>query len=81
MSARSEQKSQTRDRILESAAPLLKTRGTEGATIPDIMRGAGLTVGGFYAHFPSKDGLIEETLCRALEQRCEWFEQRVGVSH
>ena len=46
--------------ILESAARLLRERGISGARVADVMKGAGLTVGGFYAHFGSKEALVDE---------------------
>jgi TetR/AcrR family transcriptional repressor of nem operon len=62
MTSRNEQKEQTHHEILQSAARLLRDQGIAGASVADVMRGAGLTVGGFYAHFESKDALIDETL-------------------
>jgi len=52
-----EHKQATRRRILAASEKLLKDRGAEGATVEAVMRAAGLTVGGFYAHFPSKEAL------------------------
>jgi TetR/AcrR family transcriptional repressor of nem operon len=62
-----DRKGHTRERILESAARLLLDRGTEGTSVEAVMRGAGLTVGGFYAHFASKEALVQEALPRALD--------------
>lgn len=64
MTARAEQKERTRERILGSAARLLRERGIAGAGVAEVMKGATLTVGGFYAHFASKEALIDETLRR-----------------
>lgn len=69
-SARTEQKERTRADILESAARLLREKGIGGASVAEVMKGAGLTVGGFYAHFASKEALIGETLRRTL--RAMW---------
>jgi TetR/AcrR family transcriptional regulator, transcriptional repressor for nem operon len=60
-------KGQTRARILAASDRLLKERGAEAASIDAVMKGAGLTVGGFYAHFESKDDLERETLLYGLE--------------
>jgi TetR/AcrR family transcriptional repressor of nem operon len=57
----------TRERILTSADRLSKERGTQAASIGDVMQDAGLTVGGFYAHFASKHDLERETLLFGLE--------------
>ena len=51
---------ETRERILESAAGLFRSAGYEAASIDDIMAGAGLTRGGFYLHFKSKEELFAE---------------------
>src|ERR1700722_20967508 len=74
MSAKEEQKERSHGSILESAARLLRERGISGARVADVMRGAGLTVGGFYAHFGSKEALVDEVLRRtATEMRGRLF--------
>jgi len=80
MSSRTEQKAQTHEQILQSAVLLLKSRGTMGTTIPDVMSQTGLTVGGFYSHFPSKDAMVEEALGQALEQRLLMFQEKVKAN-
>ena len=62
-----EHKGRTRARILAASDRLLKERGAEAASIDAVMKGAGLTVGGFYAHFASKEDLERETLLYGLE--------------
>jgi TetR/AcrR family transcriptional repressor of nem operon len=62
MTSKVEQKQQTHESILQSAARLLREKGVSGARVMDVMKGAGLTVGGFYAHFASKDALIDAAL-------------------
>src|ERR1700722_228420 len=64
MNAKTEQKERTHEAILTSADRLLREKGISGASVSDVMKGAGLTVGGFYAHFGSKDDLIDEALRR-----------------
>lgn len=64
MNAKKERKAQTHETILESASRLLRTRGIAGASVAEVMKGAGLTVGGFYAHFASKEALVDATLAR-----------------
>jgi TetR/AcrR family transcriptional regulator, transcriptional repressor for nem operon len=59
-------KSRTRARIIEAAARAFRERGVEAVAIADVMRAAGLTHGGFYAHFPSKDALVAEAASRGL---------------
>jgi TetR/AcrR family transcriptional repressor of nem operon len=62
-----EHKGQTRTRILAASDRLLKERGAGATSIDAVMTGAGLTVGGFYAHFESKDDLERETLLYGLD--------------
>jgi TetR/AcrR family transcriptional regulator, transcriptional repressor for nem operon len=52
-----EHKQRTRARIVESARVLFNRHGFEQVSIDDVMKGAGLTRGGFYRHFASKDAL------------------------
>ena len=66
-----EHKRETRLRILAASESLMKDRGVEAASVDAVMRGAGLTVGGFYAHFASKEELAAETLLYGLEQSFE----------
>ncbi len=65
MNAKVERKERSHDAILASAERLLRQHGIAGARVADVMGGAGLTVGGFYAHFASKEELIDETIRRA----------------
>jgi TetR/AcrR family transcriptional repressor of nem operon len=64
MNAKAEQKERSHETILESAARLLREKGIAGARVAEVMQGAGLTVGGFYAHFASKEALVDEALHR-----------------
>ena len=64
MNAKTEQKELSHETILESAARLVREKGIAGAGVAQVMKGAGLTVGGFYAHFASKEALIDEALRR-----------------
>jgi TetR/AcrR family transcriptional regulator, transcriptional repressor for nem operon len=74
MTTKAEQKHHTNETILQSAARLVRERGISGARVADVMKGAGLTVGGFYAHFASKEALIDTTLRRtAREMRARLF--------
>jgi TetR/AcrR family transcriptional regulator, transcriptional repressor for nem operon len=60
-----EHKSATRRRIVEAAAQAYRECGLDGISTAEIMRRVGLTHGGFYAHFPSKDALVAEALATA----------------
>src|ERR1700755_3006075 len=68
MTSKAEQKQHTNETILQSAARLLREKGISGARVADVMKGAGLTVGGFYAHFASKEALIDTTLRRTSRE-------------
>jgi TetR/AcrR family transcriptional repressor of nem operon len=61
-------KTETRARILAAAERLINERGTQGASVEAVMREAGLTVGGFYAHFPSKESLVDEAMLAGLDR-------------
>jgi TetR/AcrR family transcriptional repressor of nem operon len=63
-----EHKRQTRARILAASDRLMKRRGAEAATVAAAMDAAGLTVGGFYAHFGSKVDLARQSLLFGMEQ-------------
>ncbi len=75
MNQRLEQKHESRGRILESAEQAIRKDGLLGATVASVMHGAGLTVGGFYAHFDNKDAMLLASL-EALfaDQMREWLD-------
>ena len=58
-------KEATHERIVEVAARAIRRSGYEGTGVADIMKEAGLTHGGFYAHFASRDALLAEAGDRA----------------
>lgn len=63
MTRRSRQEAaETRARIVAVASRLLRERGTSGASVAGVMGALGLTVGGFYRHFSSKEQLLAEAL-------------------
>ena len=59
-----EQAAANRDRIIEAAGALFRKHGFDGVGVDDITRAAGLTHGGFYGHFKSKDDLAAEACAR-----------------
>lgn len=61
-----EQKTETRGRILDAAARLFRENGYDGVGVDAIMSEVGLTAGGFYSHFPSKEALFCEAMATAL---------------
>ena len=62
-----EQVQKNKQTILEAASQLFRERGFESVTVTDVMKSAGLTHGGFYGYFKSKDDLIAQALAHALE--------------
>ena len=70
MNQKTKQKQESREAITTSAAALLRERGIKSSSVMDVMKGAGLTVGGFYNHFDSKEDLFVEVLQNA--SRANW---------
>src|SRR5437016_5899781 len=58
-------KEATHERIVEVAARAIRRNGYAGVTVADIMKEAGLTHGGFYAHFASREAMLAEAADRA----------------
>ncbi|HEY7766567.1 TetR/AcrR family transcriptional regulator [Longimicrobium sp.] len=61
-------KERTREQIVSAAARAFREEGVEGVSVGEVMGRAGLTHGGFYAHFRNKDQLVAEACGCALEQ-------------
>jgi AcrR family transcriptional regulator len=61
-------KEETHERIVDAAARAIHRRGYAGVGVADVMKEAGLTHGGFYAHFDSREALLVEALERAGHQ-------------
>ncbi len=73
-----EQAAANRERILDIASELFRERGFDGIGVADLMKHAGLTHGGFYGHFSSKEDLMAQACDRALiESVAKW--RRVSV--
>jgi TetR/AcrR family transcriptional repressor of nem operon len=53
-------KEETHERIVRAAARAIRRHGYEGLGVAEVMKDAGLTHGGFYAHFASRDALLAE---------------------
>jgi len=64
-----EQATRNRERVIETAARLFRERGFDGIGISDLMKEVGLTHGGFYAQFPSKEHLMAEAATKAAAER------------
>ena len=77
-----EHKAETRQRIVTSAADILRKNGVKGTGVAKVMKHAGLTHGGFYAHFASKDDLVaaafEEAVLDAGRKMTEGLDEIEG---
>ena len=65
----------TRQRILTAAGQLFREHGVDGVGVDAVMKAAGLTHGGFYLHFASKDALAAEVSQSLLEQAARRWDQ------
>lgn len=77
MATHSHRKQESHDRIVAVAARAIRRRGYDGVGIGDIMGEAGLTHGGFYAHFPSKEALLAEAADKAGAEGIEHLDRAV----
>src|SRR6218665_383079 len=66
-----EQAAQNRERVIETASRLFREHGFDGIGLKDLMAGAGLTQGGFYKQFASKDELTALASRRAIASAAE----------
>lgn len=74
-------KEKTRAAIVDAAAERIRSGGFDALGVASIMAEAGLTHGGFYAHFPSRDALLAAAVTRLFEKACETvgrFEEKHG---
>ncbi len=71
MTARADRRTETRQRIIDAAGQLFRADGTDAVGVDAVMRAAGLTHGGFYAHFASKEALVAEVSGALLRRSAE----------
>ena len=71
MRYRPEHKAEIRQKIVSDASRRVRAEGLTGAAVSAVMRDAGLTHGGFYKHFESKDELLLESLGEAFREMAE----------
>jgi len=76
----SRSKEATHDRIVEAAARAIRRSGYDGRGVADIMKDAGLTHGGFYAHFPSREAMLAEAADRAGSESVAMMERVAAAS-
>ncbi len=71
-------KANTHARLVHTAAARFKERGIDGVGLADLMKELGLTHGGFYKHFASRDALVTEALRLALDDSGQGMRERLG---
>lgn len=80
MPTRPTRREATHDRIVEVAARTLRRNGYAGVGVADVMKQAGLTHGGFYAHFASREALLAEAIERAGRDSAASLAERIEAS-
>lgn len=75
MADKTTHKERTRARILNEAAQALRVSGTESLSVGALMRRAGLTHGGFYAHFSSRDDLVAHAVQRMFDDSARMLDR------
>ncbi len=70
-----EHKAETHARIVRKASMRLREKGAHGVGVADLMKEAGLTHGGFYAHFTSREALVVEAFTFAMERSMEGWQK------
>ncbi|MBH5367126.1 TetR/AcrR family transcriptional regulator [Bradyrhizobium glycinis] len=73
-----EHKQETHDRIVKKASVRLREKGAHGIGVADLMKEAGLTHGGFYAHFDSREALVIEAFAYAMDRSMEHWRKLTG---
>jgi TetR/AcrR family transcriptional regulator, transcriptional repressor for nem operon len=71
----------SRKRIVASAAKMFRARGVAAVGIAELMQAAGMTHGGFYKHFESKDALVAEACSFAMTQSAAALHRAVEKAH
>ena len=76
----SSKKEETRERILRAAARAIRKHGYEGVGVADVMKEAGLTHGGFYAHFESRDALLAAAVDQEGVESTEYLTRAIAAA-
>jgi AcrR family transcriptional regulator len=79
MTANPSRKELSHDRIVTAAARAIRRGGFEGVGVADIMKEAGLTHGGFYAHFDSRNAMLAEAMARAGQESAARLTQGMAL--
>ena len=72
-----EHKQETHARIVRKASVRLREKGAHGVGVADLMKEAGLTHGGFYAHFDSREALVIEAFGYAMDRSMEHWRKTI----
>ncbi len=75
-----QQAERNRREVVASAARLFREHGFDGIGLGEVMGAAGLTHGGFYKQFASKEGLVREATAAALERSRAKWKERIAAS-
>lgn len=75
-----EQAAENRQRIVEIASKLFREHGLDGIGVADLMKSAGLTHGGFYGHFDSKEDLMAEACAYAVGASVSKLRERIDAA-
>lgn len=79
MSAKSSKREQSHHRIVEAASRAVRRHGYAGVGVAEVMKEAGLTHGGFYAHFDSREALLVEAIEHAGAISSATLDERIAV--
>jgi TetR/AcrR family transcriptional regulator, transcriptional repressor for nem operon len=74
-------KIRTRDRIVRNAARKFRAEGLSGSGVASVMKASGLTVGGFYKHFRSKDDLLADAIAQAFSDTEKVYSSVQNMPH
>ncbi|MGY9036336.1 MAG: TetR/AcrR family transcriptional regulator [Rhodobacterales bacterium] len=75
MRVSNQQAAENRERVIRASSRQFRQNGFDGIGISDLMKSAGMTHGGFYKQFKSKDNLIEEACTVAIEENLQFWER------
>jgi TetR/AcrR family transcriptional repressor of nem operon len=71
---------QSKARILSAASRMVRERGIDATSVAEVMHGAGMTNGGFYRHFQSKDEMVAMAIRAAFDEIADRFDRRLEQS-
>lgn len=76
-----EQAAKNREHVIDTAARLFREKGYSGIGVADLMKEAGLTHGGFYGNFDSKEDLMAAACTRAFDDTAERWARLLATDH